>query len=459
MIDNIDAHIDENKDRFIGMLQEFLRIPSISTDPDKKSAMADTASWVQERFNECGLESQIIDTPGHPAVLADTGPVDGSKVTILVYGHYDVQPEGDLSLWKTAPFEPTVRNNILYARGSADDKGQVLTHILSALCWTKLAGKLPVRVKFLVEGEEEIGSPNLVGLIEQNREALACDYVVISDTAKLDADTPAITYGTKGMVYKEIILTGPTNDLHSGSFGGTIANPGNILAKIIAGLKDDNERVTIPGFYENVENIPEEEKASIHSLPFDEDKYLQGLGAPALTGEANFSTLERRWVRPTLDVNGVYGGYMAEGSSTIIPARVGAKISMRIVPDQDPNVVSKAFDDAVRAACPDTVRLEILNHANAAAYVCPIDSPGIKAGIKAVHAGFAKKPYLTREGGSLPILPMFRQILGAESIMLGFCDPNCNAHGPNEFFAISDFISGIKTAAHFLDEMSKGYPR
>ncbi|MFQ5491181.1 MAG: dipeptidase [Phycisphaerae bacterium] len=454
MIDKIDAYIEEHKDRFIESLRDFLTIPCISTDSTRAEAMAQGAQWVKDRLTESGIEAEIVPTEGHPAVLADTGPVEGGP-TVLVYGHYDVQPQGDLSLWNSPPFEPTVREGKLFARGAADDKGQVLTHVIAAAAWLKVAGKLPVRVKYIIEGEEEIGSPHLGGLIQQHRDRLACDYVVISDTAKLNEDVPAITYGTKGMVYKEIILTGPSNDLHSGSFGGTVCNPGNALAFILAGLKDGDQRVTIPGFYEDVQTIGAEELKSLESLPFDEASYLASLGAPALAGEAGYSTLQRRWVRPTLDVNGLYGGFMGEGSSTIIPAKVGAKVSMRIVPDQDPEKISQAFDRAVRALCPKGVRLEILDHAVAAAYVCPIDNPGIKAGMAAVEAGFGKKPALIREGGTLPILPMFRQVLGAESIMMGFCVPNCNAHGPNEFLAISDFVSGIRTSAHFFHEMAR----
>ena len=434
MIGKIEAYIDDNRDRFLGLLQDFLRIPSVSTDPSRTQAMGDAAEWVRQRFADCGIEAEIVETARHPVVLADSGPSDAGGPTLLVYGHYDVQPTGDESLWHSPPFEPTIREDIVYARGAADDKGQLLTHILGTEAWVKTAGKLPVRVKYIIEGEEEIGSPSLGALIEAHRERLACDYVVISDTAKLSADTPAITYGTKGMVYKEIIITGPKQDTHSGSFGGTVYNPGNVLARIIAGLKDQNGRITIPGFYDDVRDLTPQERQSIAALPFDEQAYLESLGSPALHGEAGYTTLERRWTRPTLDVNGLFGGFMGEGASTIIPARMTAKVSMRIVPDQQPQTIAKAFDDAVRARTPDGTRVEIIDHAHAPPYVCPLDCPGLKAGMAALEAGYGKKPALIREGGTLPILAMFRQVLGAESIMLGFCDPNCNAHGPNEFF-------------------------
>jgi acetylornithine deacetylase/succinyl-diaminopimelate desuccinylase-like protein len=450
VIDKIDQYIESNRERFVGLFEEFLRIPCVSTDPSAVEAMRQGADWVAQRFAGCGIEAEIVETAGHAAVLADSGPGEGDGPTVLVYGHYDVQPVGDESLWESPPFEPTVRDGLMYARGAADDKGQVLTHLLSAEAWMKVAGKLPVRVKFVIEGEEEIGSPNLVKLIEDHRDRLACDYVAISDTAKFSADTPAVTYGTKGMIYKEVVLTGPRQDLHSGSFGGTICNPGNALCRIIAGLKDANQRVTIPGFYDDVKPVSPQEQEALDSLPFDEAAYLKSTGSPALDGEAGFSTLQRRWVRPTLDVNGLFGGFMGEGGSTIIPARMGAKVSMRLVPDQDPEKVSAAFDEAVHSLAPAGVRVEIRSLAAAAAYVCPIESPGIQAAVQAVEGGYGKRPFLIREGGTLPILPMFRRVLGAESLMMGFCDPNCNAHGPNEFFSLHDLRCGTRSAARFL---------
>ncbi|HUU83939.1 MAG TPA: dipeptidase [Phycisphaerae bacterium] len=448
MIDKTLQYIETNRDRFVELLYDFLRIPSISTDASKAEAMRQAAGWVRQRLLDCDVQAEIVETPGHPVVLADTGPADGAA-TVLVYGHYDVQPVGDESLWDSPAFEPTLRDEVVYARGAADDKGQVLTHLLSTEAWMKTAGKLPLRLKFLIEGEEEIGSPNLGALVESHRERLACDYVVISDTAKFSTDTPAITYGTKGMVYKEIIVTGPKTDLHSGSFGGTVDNPANVLARIVAGLKDADQRVTIPGFYNDVQSISPQEQAAIDALPFDENDYLQSTGSPALSGEAGFTTLQRRWTRPTLDVNGLYGGFMGQGSSTIIPARVGAKVSMRIVPDQDPAAISEAFDRAVQALTPPGVRVEVRELATAAPYVCPIDSPGMRAAIAAVEAGFNKRPVLIREGGTLPILPLFRSVLGAESLMMGLCVPNCNMHGPNEFFALDDFFCGLRSSACF----------
>ena len=454
-INDTIADIEANRDSHVERLCEWLRIPSISTDPDRRDDLLQAANWVHALLCDCGIPAEIIETPGHPCVIGDTGEGSGDGPTVLIYGHYDVQPTGDESLWNSPPFEPTITNGSIVARGSADDKGQVLTHLLAAESWMKTTGKTPVRVKFLIEGEEEVGSPNLEGVVRAHKDKLACDYVAISDTAKFAADMPAITYGTKGLVYKEITVTGPRQDLHSGSFGGTLNNPGNALAVIIASLRDGDNRITIPGFYDNVRAVSAEEKAKFAELPFDETEYAEMIGVPALTGEKGYSTLERRWVRPTLDVNGLFGGFTGDGASTIVPAKAMAKVSMRIVPDQDPQEIGDAFDAAVRSATPDGVDVEIKTFASCAAYVSPIDSPGMSAAARAVAAGFGRKPCFIREGGSLPILPLFKEVLGADSLMMGFCVPNCNAHGPNEFFQLSDLHDGTKAAAHFLAELAR----
>lgn len=455
MIEKVLAHVKEHEASYVERLKELLRIPSISTDASHEDDMHRAARWVADMMNGCGIEAEILPTGGWPCVVADTGPADGGGPTVLIYGHYDVQPVGDASLWEADAFDPTEVDGKLVARGAADDKGQVMTHLFAAEAWMKTVGKLPVRFKYLIEGEEEVGSRSLGPLIEKHRDRLACDYVALSDTCKFGPDAPAITYGTKGMIYKEITLTGPRNDLHSGSFGGTVTNPGNALCEIITSLKDANQRVTIPGFYDDVRPPTAQEKDAMASLPFDENEYRAMLGSPALDGEAGFSTLERRWMRPTLDVNGLFGGFMSAGASTIIPAKMGAKVSMRIVPDQDPDKISSSFDEAVRAAAPRGVRVEIQEFARCAAYVCPLDLPGLQAARAAVEAGFGKKPVMIREGGSLPILPMFKETLGADTLMMGFCLPNCNAHGPNEFFHVSDLLAGIRTAVHFADALTR----
>ncbi len=455
MIDKVIAHIESTKDAGVERLCDLLRIPSISTDPARKADVRKGAQWVHKLLTDCGMKSEIIDTAGHPCVIADGGPVDGGGPTVLVYGHYDVQPTDDESLWKSPPFEPTIRDGAIYARGSADDKGQVLAHLFAAEAWMKVAGKLPTRVKFLIEGEEEVGSAHLEKVLRDHADRLACDYVVLSDTPKFDRNTPAITYGTKGMVYKEIFVSGPKQSLHSGSYGGTLANPANAVVTIVASLRDGDNRVTIPGFYEDVRPLSVDERKRMRALPFDEAKYLESMGAPSLEGEKGYTTLERRWARPTLDVNGLVGGFIGVGASTVIPPKVAAKVSMRLVPDQDPQKISDAFDEAVRAATPKGVRVEIATHAACGAYVCPIDSAGVSAAAKAMELGFGTAPAYIREGGSLPILPLFKETLGAESLMMGLCMPDCNAHGPNEFFHIDDLHNGTKSSAYFLDLLGK----
>jgi len=455
VIDKVIAHIESQRSNNESRLKDFLRIPSVSTEPERKGDTRKAGEWVHKLFSQCGIKSELIETPGHPAVFADTGAGGGQGPTVLVYGHYDVQPVGDEKLWHSPAFEPTVRDGALYARGSADDKGQVLAHLLAAEAWMKVSGKLPIRVKYLIEGEEEIGSPNLEAIIRKNKDKLACDYVVLSDTPKFDMTTPAITYGTKGLIYKEIVLTSPKQNLHSGSYGGTLTNPANALCVIIASLRDSKNKVTIAGFYDDVRPISDDERKRMRELNFDENAYREAMGAPSLEGEEGFSTLERRWARPTVDVNGLLSGFTGAGSSTIIPSRAMAKVSMRIVPDQKPDKISKAFDEAVKKAAPKGVRLEILNHAAAAAYVAPMNTPGMAAAAEALKAGFGKAPVFIREGGTLPILPMFKEVLGADSIMMGLCMPDCNAHGPNEFFHLSDLHNGSKSAAHFVEALAR----
>lgn len=456
MIDKVIAHIDANKDKSVERLLDFLRLASISTDPARKADTRKAGEWVLKVLTDCGLKAEMVETAGHPAILADSGPVSGGGPTVMIYGHYDVQPAGDESLWQSPPFAPAIRDGNIYARGSADDKGQVLTHLLAAEAWMKVAGKLPARIKFLIEGEEEIGSPNLDDIVKKHRDRLTCDYVALSDTPKFDATTPAVTYGTKGLVYKEVIVTGPKQDLHSGSYGGTLTNPGNALALILNSLRDRDNRVTIPGFYDAVRPLSEAEKKSLRELPFDEEAYRKAMGASSLEGEKGFSTIERRWARPTLDVNGLFGGFMGKGASTIIPAKVGAKVSMRLVPDMDFEKISKAFDQAVMAAAPPGVKVEVHTHSACAPYVAPLDSPGMKAAAEALELGFGKRPFFIREGGTLPILPLFKKVLGADSIMMGFCMPDCNAHGPNEYFGVSDLHNGARTAAHFMNILGRG---
>jgi len=454
VINKVIARIESSYDVYLERLNAFLQIPTISTDPNAKAAIRDGANWVLRFFHDAGIDAGIYPTEGHPAVIADTGPAEGGGPTVLVYGHYDVQPTGDLKLWESPPFEPSVRQGRLYARGSADDKGQVLTHMVAAEAWRKAVGRLPIRVKFLIEGEEEIGSSHLAALIEKERERLACDYVCLSDTAKYSEEIPAITYGTRGMLYKEIVYTAQPHELHSGTFGGTFPNPATELMKLVAQMKDADHRVTIPDFYDDVLANTAEELAALRRLPFDEDAYRTSVGASALAGEKGYSTMERRWLRPTLDVNGMLSGFTGEGAMTVLPARAMAKVSMRLVPNQDATKISAAFDRFVQERTPAGISVQVKEFTRCAAYMCPLDNPGLQKAAQAVEAGFGVKPAFIREGGSLPILPMFKKVLGAESIMMGFCLATCNAHGPNEFMVIEDFKAGIRTGAHLIARMA-----
>jgi acetylornithine deacetylase/succinyl-diaminopimelate desuccinylase-like protein len=430
-------------------LFELLRIASISAQPAHRDDVRRAANWVRDRCVRAGLNAEVVESAGHPAVIA-AGPQQSGRPTVLFYGHFDVQPEGDLSLWRTGPFEPVMDGGRIVARGAADDKGQMLCAVYAAEAWMQATGSIPVNLKFLIEGEEEIGSPNLAELVRARREQLACDYVLIHDTAKFDADTPAVTTGTKGLVYKELIVTGPKKDLHSGVYGGQVANPANVLAQLIASFHDARGRITIPSFYDRVRPLAPAELETIRTLPFVEAEFLADVGSAAPAGEAGYSTLERRWSRPTLDVNGIYGGYMGPGSSTIIPSRAGAKVSMRLVPDMRADEIDAAFAAVVRARCPATVRVEILDHARCDPYTADLGSAGMRAARAAVARGFGREPVLIREGGTLPILPMFKQVLRTDSILMGYCVPTCNAHSPNEFFDLGDFDAGMRSTAAFL---------
>jgi acetylornithine deacetylase/succinyl-diaminopimelate desuccinylase-like protein len=454
-IKKAQGYLDTNKDRFRDELFDYLRIASISAKPDHSRDVRRAAEWTRERCQAAGLKAEVVETAGHPAVVAE-GPQQPGRPTVLVYGHYDVQPEGDLKLWHTGPFDPVIKDGMIIARGAADDKGQAFCAILAAEAWHKSAGALPINVKFLLEGEEEVGSPNLTPLVQKLKDRLACEYVLIHDTAKYSEDVPAVTSATKGLVYKEVIITGPKKDLHSGSFGGSIANPANELARLIASFHDADAKVTIPGFYDRVKEMSSEEVAMMNSLPYSEADFLSDVGSPKSHGERGYSTLYRRWARPTLDVNGVYGGYMGPGSSTIIPSFAGAKLSMRLVPDQRAEEIERSFEEAVRARVPDTVKVEIKSHASCDPYMADLNSPGMKAAKQAVASGFGREPVMMREGGSLPILPMFKRILGADSLMLGYCLSTCNAHSPNEFFHIRDFEAGMRSTAALFGILDSG---
>ncbi len=449
VVDKCVEYLREHRREHLDWTIELCRIPSISTKEEHKQDVAAAVRWTHELCEKIGLKSRVYETDGHPAVCAEWCRAPGAP-TYLVYGHVDVQPTGDLALWDAPPFEPVQKDGWLIARGAADDKGQVLVYLRAAAAWLATAGKLPVNLKFLIEGEEEIASPNLGPFVEQHRELLACDHVLISDTGLIRDGWPTITYATRGLLYKEVRLSGPHHDLHSGSHGGVVANPANVLAALIASLHDESGRVTIPGFYDDVVELSDEQRAQLNALPLDEKEYIASLGSPAPHGEAGYTTAERRSVRPTLDVNGIYGGFMAEGANTIIPARAGAKISMRLVANQDAEKLSGVFDRTVRERVPDTVRVEILNHGACGAYMAPRGSRPMKAAERALREAFGKETALMPEGGSLPILPMFKRLLGVDCLLIGLASPSCNAHGPNERVLLADLDRGAEAVARLF---------
>jgi len=446
-IDEAIRTFDRKHEEYERDLLEFLRFATISRDSERAGDMRACAEWVRNQLAGAGLQAEVVETGGHPAVFADTGPVAGSKTpTLLVYGHYDVQPVGDETLWKSPPFEPTVRDGAIFARGSADDKGQVMVHIAAMRALHDAGLPFPVRLKFLIEGEEEIGSRHLAPYLRQNWDKLACDHVLISDTSKHSADTPSLTQATRGIIGKVVTVHGPDHDLHSGVFGGTVANPANILARIIASFHDEQNRVTIPGFYDDVRMPTDEERRALAETDLSDEELIKATGSPGPHGEAGFTTAERRGTRPTLDVNGLQCG----SSATIVPSQATAYITMRLVPDQDPAKIIAAFDQAVRAACPPTVRVSISSSQGSRAYVAPLDLPVMKVARRAMEEVYGRPPVIVREGGTLPILPLFKEVLGADSVMMGFADTNCNLHSPNEFFHLRDFQLGVRCVLRFL---------
>jgi len=451
---SIEAYLEANRSRHEAELCELLRIASVSTDPAHSADVVAAARWVSERFSGLGLKSEIIATPGHPLVYAETSDVPGAP-TVLVYGHYDVQPPDPLELWISPPFEPQIRDGNIYARGATDDKGQMLTHVLSAEAWLRTAGRLPVKLKFLIEGEEEVGSPNLHPFIRAQRERLACDVIVISDGGQFAPGVPAVTYGLRGIAYYELRLQGPDRDLHSGSFGGTVVNPANALARILNNLIDEQGRIQIPGFYDDVEPISDRERAEFACLPFDERQYMQQINVAALGGEAGYATLERRWARPTFDVNGLWGGYQGEGAKTVLPAAAGAKFSFRLVPHQDPEKVTAQLRARLEELCPPGIRFELRDHHGSPGVRFSLDSVYVKAAARALAAAFGRPPVYTREGGSIPIVSTFHEALGVDMLLLGWGQDDDNTHSPNEKFALADFHRGTLASAKLWGELGR----
>lgn len=444
-------YIDANKEKFRDELFELLRIPSVSTSSKNKADVKKAAQFLINQLEDIGLDRVTLhETPGHPIVMAEKCPHE-DQPTVLVYGHYDVQPSDPDELWETPPFEPTVKDGRVYARGASDDKGQSFTHIKAIESYMKTGTELPVNVKFILEGEEEIGSPNLIPFIKAHKELLSCDMVLISDTAMFGEDQPSITYGLKGLTYMEMEVTGPNRDLHSGVFGGAVKNPANALCEIISKLIDEDGIVQIPGFYDEVEPLTDDQREAIRQLPFDEDEYKKSLGLKELHGEKGYNTLERATARPTLDVNGLWSGYQGEGAKTVLPAKAGAKVSMRLVPNQDHKKVAQLFTEYVQSIAPDSVDVEVKEHHGGYPVVVDLDFYGLKAAAKAFEDVYQKEVLFSREGGSIPIVADFKKVLGVNSILMGFGLTKDALHSPNESFSLKDFHRGIKTSARFFE--------
>ncbi len=450
----------KNEQKHLNELIDWLKIPSISTDMSYKPEVKKAADWLVESMAAAGLENiQLIESPFglHPLVYADWLHAGDDKPTVLIYGHFDVQPPDPLELWDSPPFEPEVRDNNLYARGSSDDKGQTFIHVKAVEALLKTNGKLPVNVKFICEGEEESGGRTLSDFLPKNKELLKADVALVSDTGILSADQPCITYGLRGIYYDFIDVTGPAIDLHSGSYGGGIDNPLNVLGHIIAGLKALDGTVLIPGFYDDVRELSAEERALLAQLPFDEASWLEHTGASQSWGEPDYTLVERLGARPTLDVHGIIGGYTGEGGKTVLPSTVHCKVSMRLVPDQDPEKIKKAFRDHVLNMAPDTVTIKFGSDTHGSIpSMTDYSIPPMKAAKKAYTAGFGKEPVFMREGGSIPVVAEFQEHLGLETVLMGFGLPTDALHSPNERFHLPNFYRGIETSIHFLQEYGAG---
>jgi len=450
----LDQYLESNRLFFEEQLCDLLKIASVSADGHHQQEIGEAADWLVKEFNDIGLTTELIETAGNPIVYAESPPVEGAP-TVLIYGHYDVQPPEPLEEWLTPPFEPTRRDGNIVARGATDDKGQFFTHIKSAAAILATAGKLPVQLKYVIEGEEEVGSESLYAVLEQRKEQLACDIAVVSDTSQFGPGQPAITYGLKGIAYFELTLTGPRQDLHSGTFGGAVTNPANTLARMLAAIVDENGRVQIPGFYDSVEPLGDSERGQMAALPFKEDAFMDQIGVKGVSGESGYSTLERRWARPTYDINGLTSGYQGDGAKTVLPCRASAKFSFRLVKDQDPDKIAEDLRAMLTELCPPGITLDLQDMHGARAVVVPLDSTYINAAAKAIELGFGSWPLFIREGGSIPIVTAFSDTLGVDTLLLGWGLDDDNTHGPNEKFSLADFHRGIKASANLWLQLGK----
>ncbi len=452
--------IEENRERLLSELFELLRIPSISADPAYKNDVRKTAEIIQQRLVEAGVDTvDIRETKGHPIVFGSK-IIDESLPTVMVYGHYDVQPADPLELWTTPPFEPEIRTTeihpegAIFARGACDDKGQMYMPV-KAFEYMVKSNSLPCNVKFMIEGEEEVGSEHLEDFVTENREELDCDIILICDTGIISNENPSITVGLRGLSYIEVEVTGPNRDLHSGLYGGAVANPINILCKMIASLHDENNRITIPGFYDRVVDLTEEERAEMARAPFSKEDYKKALDIDEVHGEAGYTTLERNSVRPTLDVNGIWGGYTGEGAKTVLPSKAYAKISMRLVPDQISDEITKLFQNHFEKIAPAGVKVLVKPHHGGEPFVTPTDFSGYEAASRAMEKTYGKKPIPMRSGGSIPIVAMFEKELGVKSLLMGFGLDSDKIHSPDEHFGLFNYFKGIETIPYFFQYFSK----
>ncbi|HOX25286.1 MAG TPA: dipeptidase [Candidatus Krumholzibacteria bacterium] len=447
--DRVLAYLAANQDRHLKQLLEWLRMPSISSQRKHRADVVRAARFVADELRDLGLTVDVCRRGGHPLVYAESEQRPDLK-TLLFYGHYDVQPVDPLDQWTNPPFEPVIEDGKIRARGASDDKGQVYCHLKAVEAYVKQGLALPVNVKFIIEGEEECGGRSIYDYTEANADRLACDAVVISDTTLYNETTPAICYSLKGIAFMEIHVRGPAADLHSGSYGGTVQNPANAICEIVAQLKDRDGRCRVPGFYDDVVELDAAERAAFASLNYTDEVLRRETGVPGAFGEAGYTTLERMWARPTCDVNGITSGYGGEGAKTIIPASAVAKVSMRLVPNQDPAKIARAFAAYVEAICPTGVSCEVVNLHNAAPVLVPRDSAMVQAGLHALEVGFGARPVFIREGGSIPIVGTFQQYLKAPVLLLGYGLSTDNIHSPNESFHVRNFVCGCRTTAVLL---------
>ena len=454
-MNNVIDFINTHRDQYLDELKSFLAIPSISALPQHAGDVKRCAEWCADEMRRIGMQNvRLVETPGNPVVYGDWLGAEGAP-TILFYGHYDVQPVDPLELWESPPFEATIRDGEIYARGAADDKGQVFMHFKAIEAHMKQNGRLPVNMKIILEGEEEVGSANLDNFIKANKALLTADVVVISDSGMFARGVPSICYGLRGLVYFQIDLRGTKSDLHSGSFGGAVVNPNMALANLLSQMKDKSGRIRIPGFYDDVRELTEEERDQWKKLPFNEKRYAKELGAPKLFGETGFSTLERTWARPTFEVNGLLGGFTGEGAKTVIPAVAMAKVSMRLVPNQDPDRIAALFEAHVKKIAPRSVEVKVTRMHGGKAWMTEFNNPFVQAAGRAIEKGFGKEPVFTREGGSIPVVATFTEILGLPSVLFGVGLPDENAHAPNEKLDLGNFHGGVIASAYLYDEVAR----